>query len=199
MTITCAQEEKAGGDKTTAATATPKPGDKVVVQQLRDRDCVEEPDWAETRTEMFKVSKMQGNLEEGLKEVNHSIYQVAENTRLAAEKANTNADQMVLLLSKVLVQLFGGLSPAASMDAGRELRRPSETGLKEVKAEEVPTGQEDWGLEGFKFRGSQGKATVSYTFHRSRKSRRKRAGKNGGIRQHHLECDVRVIGYAVRG
>ncbi|CAL1394842.1 unnamed protein product [Linum trigynum] len=116
--------------------------EKAPMQQLRNGDCVEEPDWADVCNKMFEVSRMQGNLEEGLKEVNRSIYQVAENAKLVAEKANANADKMVLLLLKVLVQLSEGLLQETSMDARSEMGRMSETAPKEGEAEEAPPVEE---------------------------------------------------------
>ncbi|CAL1395966.1 unnamed protein product [Linum trigynum] len=131
MTSTRAQEkEEKADDKAVASTAVLKAGDaakgakatqakeKVLIQPPRDGECVEEPDCAEVHTEMFKVSMMQGNLEERLKEVNRSIHQFVEKVRLAGEKANANTYQMVS------VQLFGKLSSEESIDAGKEARAP---------------------------------------------------------------------------
>ncbi|CAL1401796.1 unnamed protein product [Linum trigynum] len=117
MTTTRAQEENNGGDKGTASTAAQKPGNRAAMataakgtktaqgmeKQSRDGHCAEEPDWAEVREELFKVSRMKGNLEDGLQEVTRSIRQVADSGRSSADKANTNADRMVLLIEKVLM------------------------------------------------------------------------------------------------
>ncbi|CAL1394501.1 unnamed protein product [Linum trigynum] len=104
--------------------------EKALIPPPRNGECVEDPDQA-VQTKMFKFSRMQENLEETMKEVNRSIHQVVKNARLAVEKANANADQMVLLLSKVLVQLSGGLSMVASTDASREVGLPTKTEPKD--------------------------------------------------------------------